>query len=125
MKNSIIKILLLINLLLGSVAVSPKNLAAHAFPDHSEPRVGATVEGSPPSVRIWFDGALESTFSSIVVQNKDGLNVDKGNGHVNPSDPLLLEVELPALPPGTYHVIWDVLARDGHRTKGDYTFDIK
>jgi methionine-rich copper-binding protein CopC len=125
MKNSIAKTLILISLLLGSVAAAPKDLSAHAFPDHSEPRVGSTVEGSPAFVRIWFDGALESTFTTIVVQNKNGLKVDKGNGRVNPSDPLLLEVELPPLPPGTYRVFWDVLARDGHRTKGDYTFEIK
>ncbi len=125
MINSIGKTLLLIILLFGLVVTAPKDLPAHAFPDHSEPRVGSTVEGSPPSVRIWFDGALESAFTTIVVQDKSGQNMDKGTGRVNPSDPTLLEVELPQLPPGRYHVIWDVLARDGHRTKGDYTFVVK
>jgi hypothetical protein len=34
-------------------------------------------------------------------------------------------VSLPSLSPGTYRVIWSVVARDGHRTEGDYTFTIK
>ena len=125
MKKHTAKTLILTGLLLAAVIAKPQFVPAHAFPDHSEPRVGSTVEGSPPSVRIWFDGALESAFTTIVVQDSSGQNVDRGNGRVNPSDPKLLEVELPPLPPGTYHVIWDVLARDGHRTKGDYTFAVK
>jgi methionine-rich copper-binding protein CopC len=125
MKTHIVKTLILIGLLLGPLITAQQVVLAHAFPDHSEPRVGSSVEGSPPFVRIWFDGALESAFTTIVVQDSSGKNIDKGNGHVNPSDPTLLEVELPPISPGTYHVIWDVLARDGHRTKGDYTFTVK
>ena len=125
MKKHIAKILLLACFLLGSVIGCQQVALAHAFPDHSEPRVGSTVKGSPPFVRIWFDGALESAFTTIIVQDSSDKNVDRGNGHVNPSDPTLLEVELPPFPPGKYHVIWDVLARDGHRTKGDYTFVVK
>jgi methionine-rich copper-binding protein CopC len=117
---------LLICLLAAGLPVATPQLAwAHAFPDHSEPRVGSTVQGSPAFVRIWFDGALESAFTTIVVKDSTDLNIDRGNGRVNPSDPTLLEVELPVLPPGTYRVFWDVLARDGHRTKGDYTFTVK
>ena len=125
MTTHIGKVLLLLGLLPCFLSAGPRVVLAHAFPDHSEPRVGATVENSPASVRIWFDGALESAFTTIVVQDDDGRQVDKGNGGVNPSDPTLLETELPPLPPGTYRVIWEVLARDGHRTKGDFTFNLK
>jgi len=97
----------------------------HAFPAHSDPKVGATVASSPVSVRIWFDGDLEPVFSTIAVQDASGKKVDKGNGRVNPSDAKLLEVSIPPLPAGTYRVIWNVVARDGHRTMGDYTFVIK
>ncbi|HAM51620.1 MAG TPA: copper resistance protein [Nitrospiraceae bacterium] len=97
----------------------------HAFPDHSDPRVGATVSGSPSTVRIWFDGDIEPIFSTISVQDASGKRVDKGNGHVDPPDSTLLEVSVPPLPPGTYRVIWSVVARDGHRTMGDYTFVVK
>jgi len=97
----------------------------HAFPAHLDPRVGATVSGSPSVVRIWFDGDIEPIFSTISVQDASGKRVDKGNGHVDPPDSTLLEVSVPPLPPGTYRVIWSVVARDGHRTMGDYTFVVK
>ena len=42
---------------------APGIAGAHAFPDHSEPRVGHTLDASPPAVRIWFDGAIEPVFS--------------------------------------------------------------
>jgi methionine-rich copper-binding protein CopC len=96
----------------------------HAFPDHSEPRVGRTVETPPARVRIWFDGALEPIFSTITVVDADSQRVDKGDGRVNPSDHTILEVSLPSLPPGTYRVFWSVVARDGHRTEGDFPFTI-
>ena len=55
----------------------------------------------------------------------NGKQVDQGNSRVDPSNSVLLEVGLPPLPAGTYRVIWNVVARDGHRTTGDYSFTIK
>jgi copper resistance protein C len=103
----------------------PQIAWAHAFPHHSEPQVGATVPTSPSHVRIWFDGALEPAFSSIHVQDASGQKVDTGDGGVNPADPTLLEVRLMPLHPGTYRILWSVVARDGHRTEGDFTFTIR
>jgi copper resistance protein C len=97
----------------------------HAFPHHSEPKVGATVTVALSHVRIWFDGALEPAFSQIRVEDAQGRRVDKGDGHVDPADATLLDVSLTSSAPGTYHVIWSVVARDGHRTEGDFTFTIQ
>ena len=96
----------------------------HAFPDHSEPRVGWRVQTPPSRVRIWFDGAIEPIFSTITVMNAEKQRIDKGDGRVNPSDNTILEVNLPPLPPGKYRVFWSVVARDGHRTEGDFPFTI-
>ncbi len=98
---------------------------AHAFPDRSEPRVGATLSASPSEVRIWFDGELEPVFSLIRVENGEKQRVDRGDGRVSSRDNRLLEISVPALPPGKYRVFWSVIARDGHRTEGDYPFRIK
>ncbi len=104
----------------------PKASFAHAYPDHADPKVGSTVSAPPYLVRIWFDSDLEPVFSSIMVHAaKDNTMVDKSDGRVDPSDPTLLEVSVPALPPGSYIVIWSVVARDGHRTSGNFTFTIK
>jgi len=112
-------------LFLAFLCTLPELSLGHAFPDHAEPKVGSVNSAVPSSVRIWFDSNLEPVFSSIIVQDANGKKVDKGDGRVDPSDATLLEASLPSLPPGTYRVIWDVVARDGHRTNGDYTFVIK
>jgi copper resistance protein C len=105
--------------------IVPDGARGHAFPDHADPKVGSTLTVSPDRVRIWFDSALEPVFSSIMIHTADGRMVDKGNGGVSTSDPTLLEVGVPPLPPGNYTVLWSVVARDGHRTSGNYTFTIK
>ena len=103
----------------------PKTSWGHAFPDHSDPKVGSTVSGSPSMVRIWFDGEIEPVFSKIMVHAMDGRMVDKGDGHVDAKDSTLLEVRVPPLSPGQYLVMWSVIARDGHNTVGQYTFTVK
>jgi copper resistance protein C len=112
-------------LAVAALLLVPSSTAAHAFPDHSEPRVGHTVEASPPSVRIWFDGQIEPVFSKIRVEDGDKRQVDKGDSRVDPADSTLLEVGLPTLPSGRYRVFWSVVARDGHRTEGDFAFKVK
>jgi methionine-rich copper-binding protein CopC len=110
---------------LASLLLLPGVAHGHAFPDHSNPKVGSTLSLPPAGVYIWFDGELEPAFSRITVQDATGKRVDQGNGRVNPSNSVLLEVGLPTLPQGTYRVIWNVVSRDGHRTSGDYTFTFK
>jgi hypothetical protein len=107
-----------------ALALTPAEVSAHAFPDHSEPRVGHAVE-APRSVRIWFDGALEPVFSTARVEDGDRQRVDAGDARVDTKDSTLLEVSLPALPPGRYKVFWSVVARDGHRTEGAFPFQVK
>ena len=105
--------------------IMPNAARGHAYPDHADPRVGATINTSPDRVRIWFDSELEPDFSTIMVHNAENTMVNNKDGRVNPSDAMLLEVSVPRLPPGKYRVIWSVVARDGHHTTGDYTFSIR
>ncbi len=76
-------------------------------------------------VRIWFDSDLEPAFSRLSVHNSHDKAVDKNDSRVDPDNPKILEVSVPNLPPGQYHVIWSVVARDGHRTDGDFDFKVK
>ena len=102
----------------------PSLALSHAFPTHSEPRVGWTIANSPPKVTIWFDGELEPAFSTIAVYNSAKQQVDKGNSHINSNDATVLEVDLPNLGPDTYRVYWKALAKDTHVTEGDFSFAI-
>ena len=55
------------------------------------------------------------------------VNIDRNSGtvRISSSDGTLLEVGLPSLPAGRYRVFWSVVARDGHRTEGDFSFTVK
>jgi len=103
----------------------PDTSHGHAYPDHADPKVGSTISLAPKGVRIWFDSDLEPMFSTITVQDASGKRIDMGDGRVDPADPMLLEVSLPPLPSGIYQVFWNVVARDTHRTTGNFTFTIK
>lgn len=103
----------------------PSQSQGHAFPVRSEPRVGWTITTPPLKVTIWFDGELEPAFSTITVYNSAKQQVDKGNSRVSPSDATVLEVDLPALASGTYRVYWSVVAKDTHRTEGDFSFTVE
>ena len=103
----------------------PLNVLAHVFPDHSDPRVGWEIKGSPSKVRIWFDGLLEPVFSTLQVLDPSGKEVSLQNSRVNEKDATILEVSVSSLPPGKYEVVWKALARDGHLTEGKYNFTIK
>ena len=97
----------------------------HAFPQREEPSAGATVAVAPALVRIWFDAALEPAFSSLRVQTARGQPIPHEEGQVDAGNATLLTVRLPPLASGTYRVLWSVVARDGHRTEGTYTFTVQ
>jgi len=98
---------------------------AHAFLDHSDPKVGSTVTNSPAVIKIWFTQNIEPVFSTVEVQDAKGKQVDKKDMHQDDKDKSLLIVSVPKLPDGTYTVIWHVVSVDTHRTQGRFQFTIK
>jgi copper resistance protein C len=97
---------------------------AHAFLDHAQPAVGATVAQAPTEVTIWFTQALEPAFTGCAVTNAAGQRVDTGQVTIDPKDPQELHVPLKALSPGDYKVSWHALSVDTHRTTGDFSFTV-
>ncbi|WP_250453011.1 copper resistance protein CopC [Caballeronia sp. ATUFL_M2_KS44] len=105
--------------LVWSVAAS-----AHVFPRTQVPAAGATV-APPAEVRIDFDGPLEPAFSSLVVDDASGKQVNIAKSGVDAQHQEAMAVALPPLQPGHYTVHWVAVASDGHRTHGNYGFDVK
>jgi len=112
------------SLLAGAALLWTSAALAHAFPEDSQPGVGAVLEHAPHQVRIRFDSRLEQEFSVIIVKDAGGERVS-GRTRLDPESRKSLEVDLPALKAGDYHVYWNVVSWDGHRTKGDYVFHVK
>lgn len=102
----------------------PGYVAAHADLTNTDPANGATLEKTPEMVTLWFSAPLEPSFSKVQVVDKDGKQVDLGSASVDKNDPKVLRVGVPSLGGGSYKVIWSVVARDGHKLKGEYTFNV-
>jgi methionine-rich copper-binding protein CopC len=97
---------------------------AHVFPRTQVPGAGATVS-SPAQIRIVFDGPLEPAFSSLTVTDANGKQVNTEKSAVDAQQHEAISVALPPLPAGRYTVHWAAVADDGHRTHGDYPFEVK
>jgi copper resistance protein C len=95
--------------------------SAHAFLDHAEPRVGNKVASPPREVTLWFSQKLEAAFSTITVTNAAGERVDTGKPRISGTQ---MSVALRPGGAGTYHVTWQVLSVDTHRTDGNFTFKV-
>lgn len=80
---------------------------------------------APAQVTITFDGPLEPAFSTLTVTDAAGKPVSAGNASIDAQQPDVISAPLRALAAGHYTVHWVAVASDGHRTHGDYSFDVK
>ena len=108
-----------------SLAMFSTGAGARTFISRTEPRSGATVTEPPTQIRIWFDGPVEPVFIDIRVEDNARRRVDMGGGRLSRTENTLVEVGLTPLGPGRYRVFWSVIARDGHRREGNFSFLLK
>ncbi len=106
-----------------AVAAWPAAARAHAFPTSQVPPAGAELSKSPPRVRIRFDAPIEPDFSKLTVTDSSGASELQATATVD-STHRYLAAPLKSLSPGDYYVRWSVVAEDGHRTEGTYTFKV-
>src|SRR5260221_7669115 len=85
---------------------------AHAFLDRAEPAVGSTVDAPLSEIKIWFTERLEPAFSQIQLFDHHGKPVTQAHATVDPSDPSLLRLAVPALAPGKFKRPLKVLSID-------------
>jgi len=113
-------------IMFGVMLAAPSGVArAHAFPEHQTPGAGAELDSPPKAVTIRFDRAVEAAFSNLRVEDTAGRRVDANDSHAVQGRADTLVVTLPPLAGGRYHVYWTAVARDGHRTHGDYVFTVR
>jgi methionine-rich copper-binding protein CopC len=106
-------------------AASASTAQAHAKLESSEPKAGSTVDGAPKVVRLAFNEALEPAFSKVTVADSANAAVAIKNVEVDKTNPRILSAKLPQLRSGQYQVRWSTVTHDGHKTKGDFTFNVK
>jgi methionine-rich copper-binding protein CopC len=111
-------------MLVFACIATPQLAFAHAVPKLEQPGPGATVS-APQEVSIVFGEALEPAFSSMLVTNAQGKQVNTAKSVVDTDNKKRMSVALGDLPPGVYKVQWTAVAADGHRTEGHYNFTVK
>ncbi len=115
--------IVLIALLAGALGL-PGAALAHSGLARSSPAVGSTVKTAPKELLLWFTEKLEPAFSSVEVHDAKGASVAAGKARFDVAEPTQMRLALKSLPPGTYKVLWRVLAVDTHRSKGSFSFRV-
>ncbi len=92
---------------------------AHTYLTDATPAPGAHVATSPAELVMHFTGALEPTFSSIVVTDEKEHVVDAGP---SVADGTTMRVPLKPLVAGHYEVTWRAVSIDTHMSEGKYDF---
>jgi methionine-rich copper-binding protein CopC len=97
---------------------------AHAHLVRAVPAAGGTLHNAPNEVTLHFSEKLEPKFSSVVVRDSTGKQVDKGDATVDKADRMVIRVPLQPLEPGIYTVEWKAVSADTHKVSGDFTFKV-
>ena len=96
---------------------------AHAHLEQSTPAADSTVN-SADQLRLVFTEGVEQAFTKVVVTH-DQAPVAVSSIKTEPAKMKVLFVT-PArpLPAGTYHVKWNAVSVDTHKSAGDYSFTV-
>jgi copper resistance protein C len=97
---------------------------AHAILVKSTPAPNEIVAGPNVSVALGFNSKVDQARSLLMLERPDHatlrLKVD-----VDPSSPATLIARISSVGAGSYRLRWQVLAVDGHITRGEIPFQVK
>jgi methionine-rich copper-binding protein CopC len=98
---------------------------AHAHLESAQPPASGTVAAAPTEIGLTFSEELNQKFTRVKITGPDGKAIKTGDAMLMDGDKTFM-VSLPSgLGAGTYQVEWQALSRDGHKTRGTYTFTVK
>jgi methionine-rich copper-binding protein CopC len=103
-------------------ALIPHVAWAHAVVVHSSPAINETMQGPNIEITMKFNSRVDGKRSTFLLSGSD-----------NESKPLVIEQQNAPdtlsshtkLGPGKYEIHWQVLATDGHITRGEIPFSVK
>jgi len=105
------------------VLFTARELRAHAILVDATPKTGATVAGPDVPIRLRFNVRIDGGRSRITLVPPAGstkqLVLDKQ------ATPDVLTTKAQGLVAGKYKLQWQVLAADGHISRGELTFTVQ
>ena len=110
----------------SGLALLPLALAApafaHAIVVAAEPAVGAVVHGPKMQIMLRFNSRIDAERSRLTLTAPDGSARALMPAPSDAPDTLIAGVD--GLASGSYRLRWQVLAVDGHITRGDIPFTV-
>jgi len=109
---------------LGSAGLGLGSTAAraHAIVVSSQPAAGAVVHGKTVAVVVRFNSRIDPVRSRLLLVRADGSSITLELSDAQSPDTLAATVG--EIVPGSYRLRWQVLAVDGHITRGDIPFTV-
>ena len=104
------------------LAVSPDRAWAHAIIVESTPKMNGMITEPLLKVKLRFNSQIDDSRSKLTLVSRDGTSHAMKLSQQTSPDLLLAEV--PNLHPGKYQLHWQVLASDGHITRGSIPFSV-
>jgi len=108
--------------LAGWIALGPGAACAHAIVVSSVPAAGAVVHDKGGRVIVRFNSRIDKLRSRLLLVHPDGSSTTLELGETPGPDTLAATIG--DLAPGSYRLRWQVLAIDGHITRGDIPFTV-
>ncbi len=109
-------------LAIGGLLLLASAAGAHAILLEANPAANSTVHGPNLSVRLRFNSRIDGGRSKLTLVRPDGSSNDlKIQDQASPDT---LSSEATALKPGAHRIRWQVLAADGHITRGEIPFTV-
>jgi methionine-rich copper-binding protein CopC len=102
-------------------SLSPRPALAHAILEESEPAQGGTVRAGTVALRFRYNSRIDVGRSRLTVTRPDHTQATLAIASGGSPDIVAAIVDLT---PGAYTVRWQVLAIDGHITRGDVRFTV-
>jgi hypothetical protein len=90
----------------------------------SAPPAGATLAAPPPRIVVRFNSRVDPERSRLTLIGP-GAAAPLSLAPEPLADATRIEAPCPPLPPGAWRLRWQVLAVDGHITRGDIPFTIR
>jgi copper resistance protein C len=100
---------------------APGAAEAHAILVESTPAIGATISPGKQSMRLRYNSLIDRARSRLTLTRPDKTQAVLPIDRSGPDDVLTTTVDLA---PGAYSLRWQVLAIDGHITRGDVPFTV-
>jgi copper resistance protein C len=103
------------------LAFGATRLAAHAILESSTPAIDSTVTKPTFAVTLTFNVRIDASRSQLRLLSPNASLVELSAQQTSPDT---LASRISGLKPGSYTILWQVLAPDGHITRGEIPFTV-